>query len=249
MRPALITLFLAIAFAAAGCSDVVKGPAIRVLVVTGGHGFDREPFFEMLSAIPEITFSEVQHPNAHAMLTPERSRDYDVVLLYDMWQPIGPEAREQFVNMLKRGKGLVVLHHALCGYNDWPEYRQIIGGRYRMSKEIGRSPSVYKHDVRFRVKVRAGHPVTSGLKDFDVFDETYGDFDVLPRVRPLLTTEELTSGKTIGWAHSYGPSRVVTIQPGHGPSIFEHPSYRKLLAQAIRWTAAREELPHRGFDP
>ena len=47
-----------------------------------------------------------------------------------------------------------------------------------------------------------------------------------------------TSGKTVGWAHSYGRSRVVYIQPGHGPDIFAHPSYRKLMTQAIRWAAA-----------
>ena len=211
---------------------------LNVLVVTGGHGFDRKPFFDMFRALPGITFDEVEHPGAHSVLTPVSARKYDAVVLYDMWQPISEDARKQFIAMLKEGKGLVGLHHSLCGYNGWPEYRKIIGGRYRVGKEGDRPASVYKHDVNFRVKVRGGHPVSTGLSDFDVFDETYGDFDVNPGVRPLLTADEPTSGKTVGWAHAYGRSRVVYIQPGHGPQIFSHPSYRKLLGQAIRWVAA-----------
>ena len=224
------------------------GP-IRALVVTGGHGFDREPFFEMLRSIPGLSYREVEHPHAHWLLTPASARKYGVLVLYDMWQPIDETAQRQFSTLVKDGMGVVALHHSICGYNDWPEYRRIIGGRYRVKGLDGKKPSVYKHDVRFRIKVHGGHPVTAGLRDFDVFDETYGDFDVNPGVRPLLTTDDPTSGKTIGWAHTYGKARVVTIQPGHGPSIFAHPSYRKLLLQAVDWAARRESAAGSTFDP
>lgn len=211
--------------------------SLNILVVTGGHGFDRQPFFDMFRALPDITFDEVEHPSAHSLLSPGPSRKYDVVVLYDMWQPITEDARRQFIAMLESGKGVVALHHALCGYNAWPEYRRIIGGRYRIGKENDRQPSVFKHDVDFRVNVRGGHAVTAGIKDFDVFDETYGDFDVMQGVTPLLMVDHPTSGRKVGWAHTYRRSRVVYIQPGHGPQIFGHPMYRKLLSQAIRWAA------------
>ena len=219
---------------------------IHALVVTGGHGFDRGPFFEMWKSIPGLTFHEGEHPHAHAVLTPASARKYDVVVLYDMWQPIDESAQRSFATLVRDGMGVVALHHSICGYNDWPEYRKIIGGRFRVKELDGKKPSVYKHDVRFRVKVHGGHQVTAGLRDFDVFDETYGDFDVNPGVRRLLSTDDPTSGKTIGWAHEYGRGRVVTIQPGHGPNIFGHPSYRKLLAQAVRWAARRDTRS--GFD-
>ena len=237
-RIALLLAVLA-TFVCLGRADT-NSLEIRALVVTGGHGFDREPFFDMLKSVPRLTVEEVEHPNAHTLLTPASLRRYDVLVLYDMWQPIDDSARREFAALVKQGMGVVALHHSICGYNDWPEYRSIIGGRYRVKEIDGRKPSVYKHDVRFRVKVHGGHPVTAGLRDFDVFDETYGDFDVNPRVRPLLTTDDPTSSKTIGWAHSYGKARVVAIQPGHGPSIFGHSSYRKLLTQAIRWATRRD---------
>jgi len=33
----------------------------RVLVITGGRGFQREPFFKMFSDNPEITFTSAEH--------------------------------------------------------------------------------------------------------------------------------------------------------------------------------------------
>jgi len=58
-------------------------------------------------------------------------------------------------------------------------------------------------------------------------------------VTPLLTTDEPTSTKTIGWAHTYGKSRVAYLELGHDHLAYENPSYQRLLAQAIRWTAQK----------
>ncbi|MEI6391578.1 MAG: hypothetical protein WCT12_10790, partial [Verrucomicrobiota bacterium] len=41
---------------------------IRVLVVTGGHGFEEAPFFKLFKDNPGITYQAVEHPNAHALL-------------------------------------------------------------------------------------------------------------------------------------------------------------------------------------
>lgn len=220
------------------------GKPIRVLVVTGGHDFEREPFFEMFRSFEGIVYEEVQHPNAHARLTPEGAKGYDVIVLYDMWQPINEESQEAFVKLLRQGKGLVALHHSLASYQTWDEYRNIIGGRWHMEKwnQNGKEqpPSTFKHDVQFKVHIAdSKHPVTKGLQDFDIRDETYGNFEVLPKVKPLLTTEEPTSNRVIAWAHTYGRSRVVYIQLGHDHYAYQNPNYRRLVLQAIRWVAGR----------
>lgn len=225
--------------------DTVNGSKpIRVLIVTGGHDFEREPFFEMFKSFEGITFEEVQHPNAHARLTPEAARGYDVVVLYDMWQPISEESQAAFVKLLRNGKGLVALHHSLASYQLWDEYRNMIGGKWYTEKwkqnGVERSPSTFQHDVQFKVHiVDSKHPVTRGIQDFNIRDETYGNFEVLPKVKPLLTTDEPTSNRVIAWAHTYGRSRVVYIQLGHDHYAYENPSYRRLVLQAIRWVAGR----------
>jgi type 1 glutamine amidotransferase len=41
----------------------------------------------------------------------------------------------------------------------------------------------------------------------------------------------------VGWAKTNGLSRWVYIQGGHDRHAWEHPAYRQLLEQAIRWVA------------
>ncbi|MCS6861282.1 MAG: ThuA domain-containing protein [Abditibacteriales bacterium] len=217
---------------------------IRVLVVTGGHGFEREPFLALFKSIEDITFREVEHPKAHDLFKPDAAKQYDVLVLYDMWGNITDEAKANFVSLLKQGKGVVALHHALAGYPAWDEYARIIGGKFRLQKSVEggveKPASTFKHGVRFTVKIAdPNHPVTKGMKDFEIVDETYGNFDVSPNVKPLLTTDEPTSGKTIGWCHTYGKSRVVYIQLGHDHTAYENPHYRRLVAQAIRYASAK----------
>jgi uncharacterized protein len=41
----------------------------------------------------------------------------------------------------------------------------------------------------------------------------------------------------IGWAKQALNSRLVYLQPGDGPSVYDNPHYRQLLENAIRWVA------------
>jgi type 1 glutamine amidotransferase len=215
---------------------------IRVLIVTGGHEFETNQFFQMFKDNPEITFQAVEHPRAHTWLDPESARRFDVLVLYDMWQGITGPARTNLLAWLKRGKGVVALHHSLANYQAWDEYAQIIGGKYYLEKTTNGAvdipPSTFLHDVHVHVRVAdQDHPVTRGVKDFDIVDETYGRFRVNSDAHALLTTDAPTSSPVIGWTQPRGKARVVYLQLGHNHTAYEHPAYRQLLAQAIRWTA------------
>ncbi|HEY3280911.1 MAG TPA: ThuA domain-containing protein [Armatimonadota bacterium] len=219
-------------------------PPIRVLVVTGGHDFEEKPFWAMFSSLPGLEIRPVAHPKAQALLKPSEAGSYDVVVLYDMWQDADEQARADFAGLIRGGKGLVALHHSLCGYDNWPEYHQIIGGQYHHQpyqlRGVAQPASTYKHDVLVPVHVvDPRNPVTKGVSDFELKEETYHGFTVDPKVKPLLTTTEPTSEPTIGWAHTYGKSRVVYLALGHDHVAYAHPSYRRLLLQAIRWAARR----------
>ena len=217
---------------------------IPVLVVTGGHSFEQEPFFKLFKDSPDITYQAVAHPKAHALLTAEAAKQWDVLVLYDMHQNISDQAKADFVARLKEGKGLVVLHHAIANYQAWPEYWNIIGAHYYLAPTnnnvVAKPSSAYKHGVDFRLRVAdPQHPVTRGLKDFDIHDETYKWFDVADDCHPLLTTDEPESNKVVAWSKTYQGARVVYIQLGHDHFAYENPSFQQLLKQAIRWTAKR----------
>ncbi|MBM3495679.1 MAG: ThuA domain-containing protein, partial [Armatimonadetes bacterium] len=121
---------------AVSASSQVRGRKgeIRVLVVTGGHGFDRKGFDELWKSIEGIGVREVAHPDAHQWFAAERAREFDVMVFYDMHQDISEQARTDLVALLKKGKGLIVLHHALANYQSWDEAVRIAGGRFRLAE-------------------------------------------------------------------------------------------------------------------
>ena len=231
----------------AGCaSSSADKPAskIRVLVVTGGHPFEKEPFFKLFQDNPDITFQAVEHPNAHALLTAEAATNWDVLVMYDFNQKISDEAKADFVARLKDGKGLVVLHHAIAAYPAWPEYWNIIGAHYYLAATningVAKARSAWKEGMKFRIQVPdPKHPVTRGMQDFDTHDETYKLFDVSDECHPLLTTDEPLSNEVIAWAKTYKGARVVYIQSGHDHFAYENPNYQQIVRQAIQWVARK----------
>ncbi len=241
-----VLAWLSLSPCAASAADGARPESkIRVLVVTGGHGFEKGQFFQMFKDNPDISYQAVEHPNAHALLKAEAAGAWDVLVLYDMHQAITDEAKSDFIARLKDGKGLVVLHHAMISYQKWPEFTRIVGGHYYLEKTsvngVEKPQSGYQHDVQFTLHVAdPDHPVTRGVKDFQIHDETYLGFDVANDVHPLLTTAEKTSTPTVAWTKSYERARVVYIQLGHDHVAYENPNYRQLLRQAIAWAAQRQ---------
>jgi type 1 glutamine amidotransferase len=217
---------------------------LALLLITGGHDFERPQFSALFDSFEGMTWREAQHPNANDSYTPEAAESYDVLVLYDLNQQITDGQQAALLAMLQRGKGLLVLHHALADYQAWDEWRQVVGGRFYLApaERDGKTipASTWREGVDVPVHIAdPEHPVTQGLVDFTIHDEVYGGYEVLPRAHPLLTTDHPESSSTLAWASTYGQSRVVTIQLGHGRSAYENPNYRRLVSQAIRWVAGR----------
>ena len=240
---ALLLFLLLPALTAIAADNPAK---VRILVVTGGHDFEQQPFFKLFQDNSDITYKAVEHPKAHALLKADAAKEWDVLVLYDMYQNISEEAKADFLARLKEGKGLVVMHHAIASYQKWPEYAKIIGAKYYLEKTtvngVEKPVSIWEHDVKFNLRVAdPNHPVTRGVKDFQIHDETYNLFDVAPDVHPLVTTDEPKSNKLISWAKTYGSARVVYLQSGHDHFAYENPHFQQILKQAIRWVAEKSE--------
>jgi type 1 glutamine amidotransferase len=235
----LSLIFLAFAFLLSAVDPPSK--TIRIMVITGGHAYEVEQFNQMLASLGEnITYQVAELPAAYNLFMPDNRSKYDVLVFYHMWQEITPEQATVFADCIRQGKPLVALHHSICAYDDWPEYFNIIGGKYfhKPTTVNGKEYAVcsYVHDLHFKVRISdPSHPVTKGMKDFEIFDETYKGYYVEEGVTPLLTTDESSSAPVIGWSKKYGNARVVTLQSGHDVPTFENPNFRKLLKQSIEW--------------
>ncbi len=218
----------------------------RVLFVCGGHEFETNLYVQFFKALPGVSFQFVEHPQAQAMFKADAAKAYDVIVLYDLYQKITDQAKADLVARLKEGKGLLAMHHSIANYQKWPEYEKIIGGKYYLEKTmvngVEKAVSTWKHDVDFKVHVAdTQHPITQGVKDFTIHDETYGGFDTGPEAHVLLTTDEPTSGSNLAWTKTYEGTRVATMVLGHDHQAWDNPNYRQLVLQAIAWVAGKDK--------
>ena len=241
MKAKIITFSIFLVLTIAMSAVASHSKPIRVLVITGGHDYKVTEFNQMLASLGRnIRYQIAELPAAYDMFLPGNRSKYDVLVLYHMWQTITDEQAKMFSDCIRQGKPLVVLHHSICAYDNWPEYLNIIGGKYFHNPTIVKGKEYpacsYIHDLHFKVNiVNPDNPVTKGLTDFEIFDETYKGYYVDENVTPLLTTKEPSSTPVIGWSKMYGRARVVVLQSGHDAATFENPSYRILLRQAIEW--------------
>jgi hypothetical protein len=217
---------------------------IRVLITTGGHDFVAKDFFAMWNTFTGIAWREVNVEKSAVAFTPENLKDTDVVATYDMAQKITDEQKAAFDDFLKRGGGLVALHHSIASWQSWPDYERIVGVKYFLkpeTREGKRYPtSGYQHDVDMRVHIAdPDHYITRGMSDFDIHDETYSGYLVSPKVHVLLTSDHPKSDKNVGWVRREGKGRVAFIQLGHDKQAYTNPNYMKLVERAVEWAAGR----------
>jgi type 1 glutamine amidotransferase len=220
-----------------GCKQV-QDDGIDLLVVTGGHAYDTAAFTELFESLPGITFEMALKPDAWKML--KAGREFDVIAFYDMWtKPISAEEKGIFLKEFEKGTGMVFLHHSLASHPEWPEYMQLIGGKYNEQEHTPDSNlwSDYKHDLVLSVHVvDKSHPVTEGVDDFEILDEGYSNTTQLPGVHYLLETSHPDCDRYIGWTHRVKNAKVVYLMGGHDKHAYENPSFRKLVSNAINYT-------------
>jgi type 1 glutamine amidotransferase len=229
-------LLLAMTFGCAAPQPPADGK-IKVLILTGGHPFKAEPFFKMFQDNPEIAFTADKQVKAAEGYDRPDLYTFDVVLLYDAPRNITDEQKARFLELFKRGIGVIVLHHAYLSYPMWGEYERIAGGKYVYTTEEmtnGITSSTYKGNVDIPVTVVAkNHPVTEGLQDFVLHDELYSNMHMLHNSTPLLKDGD----EWLAWYRTEKKSRIVGTILGHG--CYDDPNFRKFIAQSIRWVAKR----------
>ncbi|MEZ5103230.1 MAG: ThuA domain-containing protein [Draconibacterium sp.] len=220
---------------------IIQAQPVKVMLVTGGHAFDTLQFFEMFDAMEGIEYEHFQQPKANEKLVKDLAKDFDVLVFYDMWQPISESEKSAYLRLTREGKPFLFLHHSIVSYQKWPEFEKIVGGKYieKDKKILEEEWSTYDHDVWVYSNVENYTPVTVGFNELRFFDEVYGNVRISDDIIPLLRTRHPKSMEYIAWQHKYNNSQVVYIQPGHDYRTYESEDYRKLLIQAIRFLAKK----------
>jgi hypothetical protein len=218
-----------------------RAPGIQTAVITGGHAFDVVNFHRLFRSLEGVD-AYVQHTDDFAS-SPQAMRDsYDVALFYSMLTE-GPHDEGQpghsgkpktaLEHLGETTQGIVLLHHAILAYPDWPQWGQIVGIQ-------NRELSAYYHDQMLRVEIaNAHHPITEDLSAWEMVDEAYtmanaeGDSDI------LLTVDHPQSMKTIAWTRRYKNARVFCYVLGHDNHAWGDPNFRTVLTRGIQWAAGK----------
>ncbi len=127
----------------------LNAQSIKVMLVTGGHSYDTIQFFQLFDSFQNITYKHYSQPDANLAIVDGAASQYDVLIFYDMWKSLSEQEKEAYLNLTRDGKPFLFLHHSLVSYQNWPEFEQIIGGKYiERSLDIPLAEqSNYKHDV------------------------------------------------------------------------------------------------------
>ncbi|MBN1846514.1 MAG: ThuA domain-containing protein [Sedimentisphaerales bacterium] len=220
---------------------------IKVVVVTGGHEFEHDPFFAVFDGFEDVAYVEAAQKDHSEIFEDIDDWPFDVIVLYNMTQNISPQRQENFRRLLDRGVGLLALHHSLAAYPDWDEYRNIIGGKYytKTTQKDGQTipMSEFQHDLDMTIHVEdTQHPITIGMSDFFLHDEAYSGYWYDQKGNHLiLSTNTAENDQTIGWIRKYGKARVCYLQLGHDSQAYQNGNFRWLVRQAVRWCA--KQLP------
>jgi len=219
---------------------------IRVAVVTGGHGYDVPNFHQLFGSLEGID-ATIQHIDDFASSTEQVRDGYDAVLFFVMLLETPTEEgqpwyrgkpRTALTHLGKAKQGIVVLHHAVVAYPEWDVWDRLVGIEGRHT-DPERGFSFHNGETVPVTVADAEHPITHGLSDWEMVDETYVMPDAGADSRVLLTTEHAKSMKTLGWVRQHDNSRVFCLQSGHGPDTWAEVNFREVLRRGIAWSAGR----------
>jgi type 1 glutamine amidotransferase len=218
---------------------------LRVQYTTGGHTVPLTSF----TIFTDDTFADIDttvfpHPNSFCNLNGESGKPGpNVLVLYDyVTESYTDEDQRSIRKYLDSGKGLVVIHHALCDNQFLPWWRQEVTGGALIQRGIeGIRRGRLKQFPIQEIRPVGNHPIVKGIEPFLLpRDEAFVDMWMSPNITPLLQSNDPDLGnKTIAWIGVHPKARVVCSQPGHTTQVCADPRYRHLVHNMILWSAGR----------
>jgi len=156
--------------------------------------------------------------------------------------PLEPAQRTELAAFVRdEGKGFVAAHTALGAFESWPEFGEMLGGRYDDHPWNVASGTVVNEDPSF--------PATKHFPaSFPFVDEFYQTKEFSrDKLRVLLRLDvskmppnprlRRTDGDLpLAWARMYGKGRVFYSSLGHATETWDNRDVAQMYFEAIRWS-------------
>ena len=202
---------------------------MKIAVVTGEHGFREKDFDAVFRSMEDIDFIR---EDLDVFVEDPDQKEYETVVFYNFHRPYPTDKQAKAIlDLTERGQGVVILHHAILAFPEWESYSDMCGIDARA--DFGYFP---KQTLQVQV-TDPTHPITEGLTDWEMGDETYTMKSAGEDSTILLTVDHPNSMHVLGWAREYGNSRIFCLQSGHDNVTYSHPNFREVLRRGIQWCA------------
>ena len=224
---------------AAGATDAAKDKPLKICMLAGS---DEYSGYESLSA-----FKKHLESAGRAVCTLVRGKDKaaslpgvealtgcDVLLVFLRRNTLLPDQLRVVQDWCKAGKPVVGVRTASHAFQNWLEFdKEVLGGNYQ--GHYGHGP-VAKVNL---LEVSKDHPVLKGVQPFESAYSLYKNTGLADDVTLLATATADGHTEPVAWTRLHNGGRVFYTSLG-GPKDFENPNFRRMLTNAIFWTAKRE---------
>lgn len=203
----------------------------KVLILIGGT----ERYHDLFAAASAFqdTLSRVGLPAVvsqdFSALPQGRVADYDVLVFYTQSPTFTKQEQQSLADYVASGKGFVPLHAA----NVIDEQAPVDQGLY--AALVGSRLEGHAAFMRIPVSLEEDHPVTRGLEPFEIDDEPYVIQWVDQPARVLASGRWEGTDHPLVYTKEHGKGRICYVAFGHDGRAWYHPSFKKLLVQAVRW--------------
>jgi trehalose utilization protein len=207
---------------------------MKVGVITGGHTFDVVGFHQLFRSLEGLD-CYIQSLEEWAVDVHRYGARYDVLVFYNMHTDLpqdcpGGKLTRQAIDGLGDGTGILVFHHGILAFKGDDVWDNIVGMTERTIDGCS-------HDEKLGVRISDNdHPITEGIKDWSLVDETYDFRNVEAEdSHVLLTVDHANSMDTMAWTRTFRESRVLNYVFGHDDQTWADETFREVLRRGIRW--------------
>lgn len=148
------------------------------------------------------------------------------------------ETENALLQFIKNGGGFVTFHSSTSAFYKWPEFQEISTGAWIMDTTSHGKPSETRVEIS-----NNEHPVTQGMKGFEIFDELWinasknNKFEVLgTAINEELIQKGVESQPAIRVAE-YGKGRIFHTILGHDVKAMESAGFQTLMFRGTEWAA------------
>jgi len=216
----------------------------KILIITGDDVSPAHDWLSCAAATREILkasggFDVDVVGGVEALANEANLKDVAVIYLmvYNARTPtLSDKGKENLLNFVRGGKGLVVTHLSSASFKEWAEFKALCGRAWVMGTSGHGPRSVFR-----AVVVDKASPITKGVGDFSQDDELYAKLQGDAPIHVLVEAASDWSKQTepLAFTLAYGKGRVFHHTFGHDVKALSTPEVTRLIVQGTGWAAGR----------